>query len=262
MRTRPYTYKPDFAEHIKKSRAGQRISQGQLADLCGVSRQTVARWESGGRKPSLNALVKISEVLQIPVLELISVKEGEDSVFGELAPLAAEECAYAADREPQDAVGGQSGYSAPDGSADASESEAWGKMWQTERTGSPLPADDPRSEPLVGRIPAGTEEGKPFALIVAMISETILFFVLLSLSVMSGLVAFSDIWGDVAIKAGIFSLDFFVGMLTLAGICFVCMVITGIFLFKTRKNSGKGRGDQGERQIAASDADYVTTAVG
>lgn len=261
MRTRPYTYKPDFAEHIKKSRAGQRISQGQLADLCGVSRQTVARWESGGRKPSLNALVKISEVLQIPVLELISVKEGEDSVFGELAPSAAEECAYAADREPQDAVGGQSGYSAPDGSVDASESEAWGKMWQAEGTGC-LPADDPRSEPLVGEIPAGTEEGKPFALIVAMISETILFFVLLSLSVMSGIVAFSDIWGDVAIKAGIFSLDFFVGMLTLAGICFVCMVITGIFLFKTRKKGGKGEGHQGERQIAASDADYVTTAIG
>lgn len=46
------------------------LSQGQLAGLLGVARETVARWESGVRKIDEQKLPRISEMTNIPVREL------------------------------------------------------------------------------------------------------------------------------------------------------------------------------------------------
>jgi transcriptional regulator with XRE-family HTH domain len=46
------------------------LSQDQLGDLLGVTRETIARWETGVRKPDVTSLPKIAEVTGIPASEL------------------------------------------------------------------------------------------------------------------------------------------------------------------------------------------------
>lgn len=46
------------------------LSQGDLADLLGVARETVTRWESGARKISEPNLPVVSEKTGIPKREL------------------------------------------------------------------------------------------------------------------------------------------------------------------------------------------------
>lgn len=47
-----------------------RLSQGELADLLGVARETVTRWESGARKIDEQKLPVVSEKTGIPKREL------------------------------------------------------------------------------------------------------------------------------------------------------------------------------------------------
>lgn len=48
-------------------RKGKFISQEELANLLGVSRQTVSRWEQGTFTPSVENLAKLSEIFGVPV---------------------------------------------------------------------------------------------------------------------------------------------------------------------------------------------------
>lgn len=43
------------------------VSQEKLAELLGISRQTVSRWEQGAFTPSAENLAKLSEVFGVPV---------------------------------------------------------------------------------------------------------------------------------------------------------------------------------------------------
>ena len=72
MAGRKYKYRKDLSKQIKNARIGKKLSQEQLAEACGVSRQTVARWERGDRVPSLSSLERIAQVLNIPLVELLS----------------------------------------------------------------------------------------------------------------------------------------------------------------------------------------------
>lgn len=47
-----------------------RLSQGQLADLLGVTRTTVARWETGARKVDDDLVPFVAEKTGIPRAEL------------------------------------------------------------------------------------------------------------------------------------------------------------------------------------------------
>ena len=46
------------------------LSQRQLADLLGVSRETIWRWETGARKIEASRLPQIAELTGIPAREL------------------------------------------------------------------------------------------------------------------------------------------------------------------------------------------------
>lgn len=52
---------------LKELRKVRGISQLDLAEAVGVSRQTVSKWENGIIQPSANNLVRLSQVLQFPL---------------------------------------------------------------------------------------------------------------------------------------------------------------------------------------------------
>ncbi|MBD5081015.1 MAG: helix-turn-helix transcriptional regulator [Ruminococcaceae bacterium] len=51
--------------NITAYRKKKALSQEKLAELMGVSRQAVTKWESGNSKPSSENLIKLAELLEI-----------------------------------------------------------------------------------------------------------------------------------------------------------------------------------------------------
>ena len=48
-------------ERISLLRKEQKISQGQLADTLGISRQAVSKWENGQSSPDTLNLIRLAE---------------------------------------------------------------------------------------------------------------------------------------------------------------------------------------------------------
>ena len=62
---------------IRVARAEIRMTQQQLADAAGVSRQTVNAIESGKFIPSTLLALKMSRIFQMPFEELFQLEDGE-----------------------------------------------------------------------------------------------------------------------------------------------------------------------------------------
>lgn len=62
---------------IRVARAEKRMTQQQLADQTGVSRQTINAIESGKFVPSTIVAMKIARVFERPVEEIFSLEEGD-----------------------------------------------------------------------------------------------------------------------------------------------------------------------------------------
>lgn len=62
---------PDISLNIKKNRIAQGLSQTQLADKVGVTRQTISSWENGASFPDVKMLEKIASVLNTGIDELL-----------------------------------------------------------------------------------------------------------------------------------------------------------------------------------------------
>ena len=65
----------NLGERICRLRNERNMSQGDLADALGVSRQSISKWETNGSVPDLDKLVKLSELFDISLDELIAGKE-------------------------------------------------------------------------------------------------------------------------------------------------------------------------------------------
>lgn len=59
---------------LKDYRAANDLSQAALAGQLGVRRVTVARWESGERRPSRQYAGEISKMTGLPVAEIVGVE--------------------------------------------------------------------------------------------------------------------------------------------------------------------------------------------
>lgn len=57
----------DYRTLIREKRVEKKISQGKLAKMIGVSQPFIAEIESGRKTPSLDVLMRICEVLEIPM---------------------------------------------------------------------------------------------------------------------------------------------------------------------------------------------------
>jgi len=68
---------------IKKLREQVEISQQRLAELLGVSRPTISQIENGGRKISVDELIKLSEIFGVSVENLLDLKKQPEVILKE-----------------------------------------------------------------------------------------------------------------------------------------------------------------------------------
>jgi len=64
----------EFAERLRLLRESRQLSQVRLAELVGVDPRAYNRWERGTIAPHLDTLVKIADVLQVSLDELVGRK--------------------------------------------------------------------------------------------------------------------------------------------------------------------------------------------
>lgn len=67
-----------LGEAIRKRREGLKLSQGYVAEQLGVSRQAVSKWETGQAEPTASNLVRLAEVFQISLSELVEPCAGQE----------------------------------------------------------------------------------------------------------------------------------------------------------------------------------------
>lgn len=66
-------------EYLKKLRTENKLSQEQLAEKLGLSRQSISKWEQGVSTPDIDNFIKLSELYNIPVDSLLKGKEINDA---------------------------------------------------------------------------------------------------------------------------------------------------------------------------------------
>lgn len=60
-----------FAENIKSYRTEAKLTQAELANQLGVSTNVIGHWEKGRTEPNLDTLLKLCDILQVSLDELI-----------------------------------------------------------------------------------------------------------------------------------------------------------------------------------------------
>ena len=60
-----------FHENLSTLRKKSSLSQEQLAEILGVTRQAISKWESGQSTPDVEKLLQISDVFHVPVDQLL-----------------------------------------------------------------------------------------------------------------------------------------------------------------------------------------------
>lgn len=60
-----------FGENLKAIRKSKNISQEQLAEKLGVSRQSISKWETGENYPSMNNIICLCDIFKCKINELV-----------------------------------------------------------------------------------------------------------------------------------------------------------------------------------------------
>lgn len=64
--------------HLKRHRRSAELTQQALADIVGVTRQTILSIERGRYRPSIVLALELARAFGMPVEELFELTEGED----------------------------------------------------------------------------------------------------------------------------------------------------------------------------------------
>lgn len=83
----PRYYTKNVMREIARIRAEAGLTQGQLAEMCGVSQATMSRVEAGRDNPSLELLKTIAAALKVHPAALLSVSENESRFMQALMSL-------------------------------------------------------------------------------------------------------------------------------------------------------------------------------
>ena len=73
-----------IAKRIKETRIEKNMTQGDLADLMGVSYQAVSNWERGNSMPDISKLEDLCGFLEISVGELLGIENKETKTSGSM----------------------------------------------------------------------------------------------------------------------------------------------------------------------------------
>ncbi|MBQ9760498.1 MAG: helix-turn-helix transcriptional regulator [Clostridia bacterium] len=68
----------NLGEHIYKHRTKNNLSQTRLAEELGVSRQSISKWENNSAVPELDKLIKMSEIFEVTLDELVFDRTPEE----------------------------------------------------------------------------------------------------------------------------------------------------------------------------------------
>lgn len=70
-----------FAQFLVGKRREKNITQGQLADMVGVSHQAVSKWERGETMPEISKLSDLSSALNVPTEDIVAAMhtDGNDT---------------------------------------------------------------------------------------------------------------------------------------------------------------------------------------
>lgn len=74
----------ELGKQLKEARAGANLSQEELAKRIGVSRQTISNWENGRSLPDVGSAVKMSNVYQVSLDELLKDETSVLKTFEDL----------------------------------------------------------------------------------------------------------------------------------------------------------------------------------
>jgi transcriptional regulator with XRE-family HTH domain len=80
-----------FSETLKELMAKRNMSQPELADILGVSRVSISKYQNGKAFPDYNALVKIAEVFNVTTDYLLGRKDAEKHFFDKTNDLGEEQ---------------------------------------------------------------------------------------------------------------------------------------------------------------------------
>ena len=75
-----------LGENIARLRTERRLSQGDLADALGVSRQSVSKWETDASVHELDKLVRLSELFGVTLDQLVKGETTEEEQKQEVPP--------------------------------------------------------------------------------------------------------------------------------------------------------------------------------
>lgn len=72
-----------FLENLKSARISKNYTQKDMAERLGTTQGAYQKWESGGREPNFENLIKLAEVFNVSVDKLLGVKiENNQTAIG------------------------------------------------------------------------------------------------------------------------------------------------------------------------------------
>lgn len=72
-----------LGETIFRLRTEKSLSQGNLAEMLGVSRQSISKWENNSAVPDLDKIIKLSEIFEVSLDELVKGEEAPRRIIAE-----------------------------------------------------------------------------------------------------------------------------------------------------------------------------------
>lgn len=61
-----------FGDNLKKLRKNKKLSQEDLAELTGVSRQSISKWETGDAYPEMNNIIELCKIFNCNISDLVN----------------------------------------------------------------------------------------------------------------------------------------------------------------------------------------------
>ena len=74
----------ELENNLREKRQAQALSQKQLADLAGITRQAISALEANQYSPATSVALQLARALHCRVEDLFSIKQGGEIVEGEL----------------------------------------------------------------------------------------------------------------------------------------------------------------------------------